>query len=242
MKPDVLKATIERYNKYCANKRDDDFGRDPVTLIPVQRGPFYALKMYPGGPNTQGGPKKNAMAQVVDPFNKPIPHLYCVGELGSIYGFLYPTGGGNLCEMIIFGRIAGESIVNEKTEPTATTATDDLSVAATTAGATASSATSPSIGASAGSKDECLECHGPFTKLASAQPSYVVAGGEKVNPHHLVPHDAKDAKAIPECSNCHTPHPKTLTTKVDLSKLNVEWCYDSCHHQHNFVPCKKCHK
>lgn len=111
MKPEVLKSTIETYNKYCAQKKDADFDRNPSTLISIQEGPFYAMKMYPGGPNTQGGPKKNASGQVLDAFNEPIPHLYCVGELGSIYGFLYPTGGGNLCEMLVFGRIAAESAV-----------------------------------------------------------------------------------------------------------------------------------
>lgn len=70
--------------------------------------------MYPGGPNTQGGPKKNARAQVVDSNDRPIPRLYAVGELGSIYGFLYPTTGGNLCEMIVFGRIAGQNAVREE--------------------------------------------------------------------------------------------------------------------------------
>lgn len=83
-------------------------------MIPVKKGPFYALKMYPGGPNTQGGPRKNAKSQVVDPSGNPIPHLYAVGELGSVYGFLYPTGGGNLSEMIAFGRVAGENVATEK--------------------------------------------------------------------------------------------------------------------------------
>ena len=114
MKPEVLKATIESYNQFCAQKKDADFNRDPATMIPVRKGPFYALKMYPGGPNTQGGPKKNAAGQVLNAFNEPIPHLFCVGELGSVYGFLYPAGGGNLCEMIIFGRIAAETAVTGK--------------------------------------------------------------------------------------------------------------------------------
>jgi succinate dehydrogenase/fumarate reductase flavoprotein subunit len=70
--------------------------------------------MYPGGPNTQGGPKRNEKSQVVDSNGEPIPHLYAAGELGSVYGFLYPTGGGNLAEMIAFGRLAGESAVAEK--------------------------------------------------------------------------------------------------------------------------------
>ena len=110
----VLQATIEEYNKFCDAKKDRKFEREPASLTPVRKAPYYALKMYPGGPNTQGGPKKNAKSQVVDSNGKVIPRLYAVGELGSVYGFLYPTGGGNLSEMIAFGRIAGENIAAEK--------------------------------------------------------------------------------------------------------------------------------
>jgi 3-oxosteroid 1-dehydrogenase len=114
MKEEVLAATIEKYNKACENKKDEEFDRSAATLIPIKKGPFYALRMYPGGPNTQGGPKKNAKAQVIDANGRPIPRLYAVGELGSIFGFLYPTTGGNLCEMIAFGRVAGQNAVSEK--------------------------------------------------------------------------------------------------------------------------------
>ncbi|MDA8125612.1 MAG: FAD-binding protein [Deltaproteobacteria bacterium] len=114
MKPEVLRATIERYNKFCEEKVDHDFERDPKSLVPVKKGPFYALKMYPGGAMTTGGPKKNAQAQVLDAFNKPIPHLYAAGECGSIHGLLYLSPGSNICELLVFGRVAGENAVKEK--------------------------------------------------------------------------------------------------------------------------------
>jgi 3-oxosteroid 1-dehydrogenase len=114
MRPDVLRGTIDEYNRFCEARKDGSFDREPGTLVPVRKGPFYALRMYPGGPNTQGGPRRNARSQVVDSGGNPIPHLYASGELGSIYGFLYPTGGGNLAEMIAFGRIAAENAVAEK--------------------------------------------------------------------------------------------------------------------------------
>ncbi len=114
MTANILQNTIEEYNRFCDAKKDQRFGREPGTLIPVKKGPFYALRMYPGGPNTQGGPKRNAKSQVVDSNGNSIPHLYAAGELGSVYGFLYPTGGGNLSEMIAFGRIAAENAVAER--------------------------------------------------------------------------------------------------------------------------------
>ncbi len=110
----VLKSTIDEYNQFCSGGEDKTFGRDPRTMLPIQTPPFYAIKMYPGGPNTQGGPKRNAQSQVVDPMGNPIQRLYAAGELGSIYAMLYPAGGGNVAEYVAFGRIAGENAASEE--------------------------------------------------------------------------------------------------------------------------------
>ena len=93
------------------------------------------------------------------------------------------------------------------------------------------------------SKDLCLDCHGPFDKLATAVPSYIAPSGEKIVPHYYVPHTSKEAKAIPECSNCHPSHPAPPTA-ADISamgKPGVDWCYTACHHENDFTPCNKCH-
>jgi len=94
------------------------------------------------------------------------------------------------------------------------------------------------------SKEACLDCHGPFDKLAGASPKYVAPSGEKITPHRFVPHDSKEAKAIPGCDNCHKPHPlpPTATALAALPKPDVQWCYTACHHENNFTPCKDCHK
>jgi 3-oxosteroid 1-dehydrogenase len=109
MKPEVLADTLRRYNEYCANGEDPEFGRDTDTLVPLETPPFYALKMYPGGVNTFGGPKRNAKGLVVNSFDEPIPRLFSGGELGSILGFLYPRGGWNICEVVVSGQIAGKN-------------------------------------------------------------------------------------------------------------------------------------
>jgi hypothetical protein len=108
-----LEKSVERWNAHCRREKDSEFGRKPKDLIPLDSPPFYAIMLYPGGPNTQGGPRRNGKAQVVNPFGGPIPGLYAAGECGSIYGMLYPAGGGNLAECIAFGRIAAENAVNE---------------------------------------------------------------------------------------------------------------------------------
>ena len=62
--------------------------------------------------NTQGGPRRNKEAQIVDIDDAPIGRLYSAGELGSIYAFLY-QGGGNIGECFAFGRIAGRNAAKE---------------------------------------------------------------------------------------------------------------------------------
>lgn len=93
--------------------RSPEFGREPNTLVPIDTPPYYECVQWPGGPNTQGGPKRNKDAQIVDPDDQPIPRLYSAGEMGSIYGFLY-EGGGNTAECMAFGRIAGRNAAKEK--------------------------------------------------------------------------------------------------------------------------------
>ena len=63
--------------------------------------------------NTQGGPRRDVNAQVLDTFGNPIPHLYSAGELGGICSFQY-QGGGNLAEAMVFGKIAGENAATPK--------------------------------------------------------------------------------------------------------------------------------
>ncbi|MFC1919143.1 FAD-binding protein, partial [Chloroflexota bacterium] len=109
MESQTLLKTVNNYNIYCKNGVDIEFGREPYTLLPLSTPPYYAVELWPGGVNTQGGPRRNGKAQVLRVDGSPIPRLYSTGELGSIYGMLYPGGGGNLAECFAFGRIAGEN-------------------------------------------------------------------------------------------------------------------------------------
>lgn len=113
MKPADLEATIARYNEHCKNKVDPDFGRPARNLVAIETPPFYAVKLYPATYNTQGGPKRNARCEVVDPDNRPIPGLYSAGELGSFWGWMY-NGGGNNSEALCTGQIAGGNAASSK--------------------------------------------------------------------------------------------------------------------------------
>ncbi|MFC2020802.1 FAD-dependent oxidoreductase [Chloroflexota bacterium] len=111
---DNLQRTVDTYNRYCSQGKDTEFNRRPETLAPLDKGPFYACRLWPGGPNTQGGPRRNALSQILNTDGDPISGLYGGGELGSVFGMLYPSGGGNLGECIAFGRVAGENAAREK--------------------------------------------------------------------------------------------------------------------------------
>ncbi|MFC2006093.1 FAD-binding protein, partial [Chloroflexota bacterium] len=113
MAPATLKKTIESYNEYCLQKDDPEFHRPQQHLAPLNDPPFFAVKVWPGSANTQGGPHRNDRAQILNADSEPIPRLYAAGEFGSVYGMLYPAGGGNIAECIAFGRIAGENAAKE---------------------------------------------------------------------------------------------------------------------------------
>lgn len=102
----TLVAEIARYNAGCAAGRDDQHDRDPTTLGPVETAPFYALPLYPGGPNTKGGLRVDADRRVLDWSDEPIGRLFAVGEICSVFQYVY-QGGGNLAEGIVYGRHAG---------------------------------------------------------------------------------------------------------------------------------------
>ncbi len=135
MDPDILEKTIARWNQDMAGGEDTLFGRPvrsqaderpaykgqeiPVMSAPLENPPFYAVKLHPCLINTQGGPRRDASARVLDAFGNPIPRLYSAGELGSMWGLIY-QGAGNIAECLVFGRIAGHNAASEKSRPSQT--------------------------------------------------------------------------------------------------------------------------
>ena len=108
-----LEKTVARYNGHCKLGKDADFGRSRDSLEAIETPPFYAIELWPCMLNTQGGPRRDKGARVLNHDGKPIRRLYAAGELGSIWGFLY-NAGGNISECLAFGRIAGENAAMEK--------------------------------------------------------------------------------------------------------------------------------
>ena len=109
---ETLAGTIQNYNDYCQHGKDPEFHRHPGDLIGLNDPPYYAVKLWPGGSFTQGGPRRNSKAQLINIDGDPISGLYSVSELGPIFGF-HDITAGNLAECFVFGRIAGENSVKE---------------------------------------------------------------------------------------------------------------------------------
>jgi len=107
-----LQATITRWNGLVTAGADTDFGRPKATMAAITTAPFYAVKLWPGNVNTQGGPRRNTSQQVVGVNGNVIPRLYAVGECGSFWGWTY-QGGGNLNECMFSGRTAGTNAAAE---------------------------------------------------------------------------------------------------------------------------------
>jgi succinate dehydrogenase/fumarate reductase flavoprotein subunit len=110
--PEVLEATVKRYNASAKDGTDNDYNRAKDYMAPLQTPPYYAMELTPSFVNTQGGPRRNKDAQIIGRDNKPISRLYSAGELGSIYSYNY-NAGGNIGECFAFGRIAGRNAANE---------------------------------------------------------------------------------------------------------------------------------
>ncbi|WP_056987842.1 NAD(P)H-dependent oxidoreductase [Secundilactobacillus paracollinoides] len=113
--PAILARTVAQFNHFAAAGEDFKFGRLGDTMRAfAEDGPYYAVAVNHDVLNTQGGPQRNARAEVLAADGTPIPHLYSAGELGGINANMYQAGG-NLAECLIFGKIAGTNAATAKT-------------------------------------------------------------------------------------------------------------------------------
>jgi len=111
--PATLEKALATYNECCQSGADPQFGRPQKTLKAVSTPPYYAMPLTPYFINTQGGPRRNAKAQILSADGTAIPRLYSAGELGSVYSYCY-QGGGNIGECMVFGRIAARNVHTQK--------------------------------------------------------------------------------------------------------------------------------
>jgi len=111
--PAVLRATVEEYNRYCAQGWDELFAKDRRYLRPLLGPKFYAVRGRAVFLGTMGGIKVNAKLEVLDKKDAVIPGLYAGGfDAGGMYGDSYPiksSSGLASSFALNSGRIAGKS-------------------------------------------------------------------------------------------------------------------------------------
>ena len=115
VEPAVLRNTIEEYNRFCEQKHDDLFAKDPKYLRPLKGPKYYAVKAHTVFLGTMGGVKINHNTEVIDKKDNVIPGLYAAGfDAGGMYGDSYHVNvasGGSVGFAFNSGRIAGKSVL-----------------------------------------------------------------------------------------------------------------------------------
>jgi hypothetical protein len=123
-KGDALKnflASIEAYNKLCADGKDSQFGKEAKLLLPIDTAPFYGVASQNSGSVSTGlvtltGLVTNGNLQVLKKDRlTPIKGLYAAGNcLGQRYGNSYttPSAGNSMGMAMTHGRVAGKIIAS----------------------------------------------------------------------------------------------------------------------------------
>ena len=105
---DALKATMAQYAKDQAAGKDSCCGRTKMER-PLNKAPYYATWITPAVHHTMGGIKINTKAEVIDVNGKVVPGFFAAGEVtGGVHGG-NRLGGNAQADIIVFGRIAGNS-------------------------------------------------------------------------------------------------------------------------------------
>ena len=114
---DNIKAGIERYNQFCEQGEDEDFGRDPKMLLPVNEGPFYGMYCVEEKPMTGtctlNGVNIDDKQRVLDVNYNPIVGLYATGNnSGGRFAIEYsvPMAGLTLGLAMTLGRVLGKEL------------------------------------------------------------------------------------------------------------------------------------
>ena len=111
---DAFEATMAKWNAAVAAQTDAEFGRTSFKA-PLDSAPYYAIKIAPGIHHTMGGVKIDTEAQVLKADGSVIPGLYAAGEVtGGVHGG-NRLGGNAVCDIVVFGRIAGANAADYAT-------------------------------------------------------------------------------------------------------------------------------
>ncbi|MFJ2742890.1 FAD-dependent oxidoreductase [Streptomyces sp. NPDC087440] len=126
--PAELTATAKTFNAYAATGEDTDFGRgtDPYDrffgdgsgpnpcLVPVEEGPFHAVRIVLGDLGTKGGVRIDTDARVLRADGTAIQGLYAAGNTtASVTGPYYPGPGAPIGSAMVFAHRAARHIAQD---------------------------------------------------------------------------------------------------------------------------------
>jgi fumarate reductase flavoprotein subunit len=117
LNPAALERSVAEYNRFCEQRHDDLFAKDPAFLRPLRGPRFYAIRARAICLGTIGGLRINERCEVLDTKGRPLLGLYAAGydASGGMYGDTYPIrqcSGMSSGFAINSGRIAGRTAVN----------------------------------------------------------------------------------------------------------------------------------
>ena len=120
----ALAKTVAAFNESAREGRDPAFGKGSRAynrymgdalhapnpcIAPVERAPFYAIRLAIGDLGTYAGIRTDAQARALDADGQVIGGLYAAGnDMASIMGGNYPGAGITLGPALTFGYIAGK--------------------------------------------------------------------------------------------------------------------------------------
>jgi 3-oxosteroid 1-dehydrogenase len=120
-----LESTVAAMNASARTGKDPEFGRgdtaydryygDPAVspnpcLGPIEKPPFYAVRMELGDFGTHGGLDIDVDARVLDQSGRPIPGLYAIGNTAAAILPTYPGPGSTLGPAMTFAYRAARRI------------------------------------------------------------------------------------------------------------------------------------
>jgi 3-oxosteroid 1-dehydrogenase len=127
MEPGTLNATLDRFNAFALDGKDEDFGRgqsiydvyggdvaNPYpnpNLAPITEGPFYAMQVMPGAFGTSGGVRTDDLGRALTADDTVIAALFAVGNVSSHpCAAGYPGAGATLGPAMTMGYTAAKAI------------------------------------------------------------------------------------------------------------------------------------
>jgi flavocytochrome c len=110
-------GTVDAFNQYLRKSKDPEFGRPfRENENPLEKAPFYAIRLWPKIHYTSGGVQIDAKTRVIGLGQQPIEGLFAAGEItGGVHGACR-LGSCAITDCLVFGRIAGQqvAVVNTK--------------------------------------------------------------------------------------------------------------------------------